>query len=155
MESVGPYLKPKSTSLTPSRESLLLGKQNSSLEIAKQNSIATSGLNILERSKSVVQPPAPATPNLMRQPTLTEKPELTVKSLVVLKSEVKQKQAKLWLVLYLLKKFGIPKLIFVKDVDDQNKKLTMDPKDPKYITKRQIVNTNKIRAIRSDLNSSI
>ena len=54
MESVGPYLKPKGTSVTPTRESLLLGKQNSSLEIAKQNSIATSSLQILERSKSVV-----------------------------------------------------------------------------------------------------
>jgi hypothetical protein len=137
MESVGPYLKPKSTSFTPSRESLLLGKQNSSLEIAKQNSIATSSLNLLERSKSVVQPPASTQQNLMRQPTLTEKPEITVKSQVVLKSELKQKQAKLWLVLYLLKKFGIPRLIFAKDVDDQNKKLTMDPKDPKYISHQQ------------------
>ena len=57
MESVGPFLNPKSANATPNKESLLLNKQNSSLELLKQSSIASSSnLQILERSKSLVQP---------------------------------------------------------------------------------------------------
>ena len=51
-----------------------------------------------------------------------------MKSEAVLQSEYNQKQAKLWLVLYLLKKFGIPKLCFE---NDQTKKL--DKNDPKFL----------------------
>ena len=121
----------------------MLGQQNSSLDPVKQSSIASSpkpavGNLQLEKAKSLQQPPpAHQASNLLalkQQPSQTNVAgqKAPAKSEALLQSEQNQKQAKLWLVLYLLKKFGIPKVYFE---DAQAKKL--DHSDPKFIASQQ------------------